>query len=129
MYMTTETDLRQALATAYRHCKPGGVALFYPDCVRENFQASSSLNGGDGEEYGLRYMDWTFDPDPTDTHYVVHFAFLLRQGNVVQLLHEQHTFGLFTQADWLRLLREVGFQPEACTTRGGGLVFLGYAGR
>jgi len=112
MYMTTESDLRQALETAYLHCKLGGVALFYPDCVRENFQASSTLNGGDGAEYALRYMDWTFDPDPTDTHYTVHFAFLLCQGNAVQLLHEQHTFGLFAQADWMRLLREVGFQPE-----------------
>jgi ubiquinone/menaquinone biosynthesis C-methylase UbiE len=31
MYMTSEEDLRAALATAYEHCKPGGVAVIAPD--------------------------------------------------------------------------------------------------
>src|SRR5687767_7503521 len=30
-YMTTESDLRQAMETAFIHCKPGGIALFVPD--------------------------------------------------------------------------------------------------
>lgn len=126
MYITTETELRQVLTTAYLHCKPGGLALFYPDCVRENFQASNTLGGGDNEGRALRYMEWTFDPDPADTHYEVHFAFLLRKGNEVQALYEQHTFGLFAQADWMRLLLETGFQPEMRTIQGRSLVFLAY---
>ena len=36
-YMATETDLRQAIETAFVHCRPGGVALFAPDHLRENF--------------------------------------------------------------------------------------------
>ena len=38
-YMTTEPDLRMAIDTAFVHCRPGGVALFAPDFVRENFRA------------------------------------------------------------------------------------------
>jgi len=34
-YMTTETDLRAAIATAFVHCRPGGAALLVPDHVRE----------------------------------------------------------------------------------------------
>src|SRR5262249_31539415 len=37
MYLTTEADLRQAMATAYQHCRPGGVAIFTPDHLRESF--------------------------------------------------------------------------------------------
>jgi SAM-dependent methyltransferase len=43
MYMTTASDLRQALATAYCHCKPGGVALFYLSGVRKTFQLSCEV--------------------------------------------------------------------------------------
>ena len=32
-YMTTESDLRKAIETAFVHCKPGGVALFCPDYI------------------------------------------------------------------------------------------------
>jgi hypothetical protein len=32
-------------------------------------------------------------------HYAVHFGFLLRKGNTVKMLYEEHTFGLFAQAD------------------------------
>lgn len=34
-YMTSEADLRAAMATAYAHLRPGGVVLFAPDYVRE----------------------------------------------------------------------------------------------
>jgi trans-aconitate methyltransferase len=37
-YMATEADLAAAITTAAAHCKPGGVALFAPDHVRENFR-------------------------------------------------------------------------------------------
>src|SRR5205085_2770976 len=74
-YMTTETDLRQAMETAFVHCQPGGTALFVPDYVRETFEPRSDHGGEDGEDgRGLRYLEWAFDPDPTDTTYEVHYA-------------------------------------------------------
>ncbi len=56
MYMTTEADLRAALATAYVNCRPGGVALFVPDFVRETFTPSTEHGGHDGEQRDLRYL-------------------------------------------------------------------------
>ena len=111
-YMATETDLRQAIETAFVHCRPGGVALFAPDHLQENFQPSTSHGGHDGKERGLRYLEWTSDLDPTDTTYEVAFAFLLREGDgTVRTAQDQHTLGLFSRAVWLRLLTEIGFHP------------------
>jgi hypothetical protein len=113
MYMTTAEELRQAMETAFVHCRPGGVALFVPDCVRESFQPATRHGGHDGEERSLRYLEWTWDPDPSDTRFVVDFAYLLRESdNVVRVEHDRHVHGLFPRAVWLHLLQEVGFDPR-----------------
>src|SRR5260370_34538130 len=36
-YLLTEADLHAAFATAFAHCKPGGVVLFAPDDTRDRF--------------------------------------------------------------------------------------------
>ncbi|HEX2093607.1 MAG TPA: class I SAM-dependent methyltransferase [Longimicrobiaceae bacterium] len=113
MYMTTEPDLRSAIETAWVHCRPGGAALFAPDHLRENFRPSTDHGGHDGEREGLRYLEWTWDPDPADTTYVVDYAYLLRESDgSVRVLHDRHVEGLFSRNDWLRLLRETGFEPS-----------------
>lgn len=95
-YMLSEDDLRQALETAYVHCRPGGVAVFEPDYVREIFAPSTSMGGHDGDGRALRYLDWTVDPDPTDTTYTSDYAFLLREAdNSVRVVHDRHLCGLF----------------------------------
>jgi SAM-dependent methyltransferase len=59
-YMTTETDLRLAIETAWVHCAPGGAALFAPDHVRETFRPPYTDHGGeDGPARALRYVEWT----------------------------------------------------------------------
>jgi SAM-dependent methyltransferase len=110
-YMATETDLHKAIETAFVHCRPGGVALFAPDYLRENFRPSTSHGGHDGKERSLRYLEWTSDQDRTDTTYEVDIAILFRSGNGrVRVAHDRHILGLFSRADWLRLLSEVGFR-------------------
>ena len=115
-YMTSETDLRRAIETAYVHCKPGGTAVIAPDYVRETFKPSTEQGGHDAaenEERALRWLMWTFDPNPNDTTYAVHFAFLLKENDTVGVEHDHHEEGLFARADWLRLFREAGFnQPK-----------------
>ena len=40
-------------------------------------------------------------------------AYLLYQdGQPIQTVHDQHRCGLFSRADWMRLLAEVGFQAS-----------------
>ena len=111
-HMTTERDLRAVLQTAYEHCRPGGVGLFVPDFVRETFVGGTDQGGNDARDRRLRFLQWIFDPDPSDTTYLVDFAILLRnrQGRA-RVVHERHTLGLFPRATWLRLLRDVGLDP------------------
>ncbi len=109
-HMTAESDLRAVMQTAYQHCRPGGVALFVPDFVRETFVAGTDQGGTDSPSRRLRFLQWIFDPDPNDTTYLVDFAILLRnQRGDVRVVHDRHILGLFPRTRWLRLLREVGF--------------------
>jgi hypothetical protein len=129
MYMTTEHELRSAMETAFVHCRPGGVAVFVPDCVRETFRPATQHGGHDGEGRGLRYLEWSYDPDPTDTSYVVDFAYLLRETDgSVRVEQDRHIFGLFARDDWLRLLSEVGFQPRIVVDAYGRDVFVAIGG-
>jgi len=119
-YMTTTHDLRLALKIAFLHCKPGGLALLVPDYVQETFEPSTDHGGTDGSNDGsndgmsaLRYLEWVYDPDSTDTTYIIDYAYLLRESNgQTRVVHDRHICGLFPRTKWLNLLREVGFQPE-----------------
>jgi SAM-dependent methyltransferase len=109
-YMTSEADLRRAMLTARLHARPGGVAIFAPDHVREHFADAVECGGHDDAQRGLRYLMWTWDPDPTDDTYVVDFSYLLReQDQPMRSVYDRHLHGLFPTATWLRLLAEVGF--------------------
>lgn len=114
MYLTTLEELRQAMTTAFVHCRPGGVALFVPDDVRETFVESTDHGGADGTGRALRYLTWAWDPDPTDTTYYVDYAYLLHEdGQPLRCVQDRHIEGLFSRADWLTLLEEVGFTATA----------------
>lgn len=114
VYMTTEADLRAAFATAFAHLRPGGVALFVPDYTRETFAERTDHGGHDGDGRNLRYLEWTRDPDPSDTTYDVDFAVLMREGDEpVRVVHDRHVEGLFGQGEWLRWLSDAGFEARA----------------
>lgn len=113
-YMTTESELRMAIESAFVHCRPGGAALFAPDFVRENFVSSTDHGGQDSATHGLRYLEWSWDPDPTDTTYCVDYAYILRTPDgATHVEHDRHVEGLFAREDWLRLLSDAGFAARA----------------
>ncbi len=113
-YMTSEADLALAMATAYRHCRAGGIALLVPDTFLESFEPGTECGGSDGAEgEGVRYLEWSHDPDPSDTVGSVEYSFLVREvDGTVRSFHETHQFGLFSRATWLRLLERAGFEAE-----------------
>lgn len=113
MYMTTIPDLRSSIETACLHCRIGGAALFVPDFTRETFKPSTDHGGRDGAGRGIRYLEWTVDPDPADHCYDVYFAMILREnGKPVRYEHDHHTEGLFSRTEWTGLMTEVGFRPK-----------------
>lgn len=87
--------------------------LFAPDHLRETFRPSTDHGGHDGAERALRYLEWTWDPDPADTTYTVDYAYVLRErdgSSRVEL--DRHIEGLFAREQWLRWLRDAGFDTR-----------------
>ena len=114
VYMTTESDVRAAIETAFVHCKPGGSALFAPDHLRETFRPSTDHGGHDDGRRGLRYLEWTWDPDPADSTYTVDYAYLLRDADgAARAECDRHVEGLFSRAEWTTWLGEAGFEARA----------------
>jgi SAM-dependent methyltransferase len=113
IYLTTAADLSRAIETAFAHCRPGGASLLAPDGFRERFRPRVSTGGHDEGNRSLRYLEWTYDPDPADTIVETDFAFLLRSGSgPAEVVHDHHTTGLFERELWLDLCRKAGFEPE-----------------
>ena len=114
-YMTTEDDLRAALATIASHCRPDGVAAVLPDFVRETYEPETEHGGEDSEDgRGFRYLAWSYDPDPDDSTYVVDHAFLMRHADGrAEVAHDRHIEGLFSRETWLRLFRDAGLDANS----------------
>lgn len=114
VYMTTRADLRAAFETAFAHVRPGGVAIFLPDCTRETLEERTRHGGHDGDARSLRYLEWTRDPDPADSTYEVDYALLLREGDgPARVVHDHHVEGVFARDEWLAWLRAAGFDAKA----------------
>jgi SAM-dependent methyltransferase len=114
-YMTSEDDLRAAVRTVYAHCRPGGVAVLVPDDIVENFVPDTECGGHDGPDgRGVRYLEWTTDPDPTDTRMTTEYAFLLRSADgTVRVAQDTHVLGLFPRQLWIDVLTDAGFTARA----------------
>lgn len=111
-YMTSRTDLANAIATAFAHTAPGGVAMFQPDFVAETFEPGTETGGSDGNERGLRYLEWRWIPESKTDTYVIDMAYLLRDLNGdVKVIHDRHLMGLFPRTVWLELISAAGFEP------------------
>ncbi len=113
-YMTSARDLRRALTTAYVHCKPGGVALFVADHTTETFKPSTNHGGHDRAGRSMRYLEWTWDPDPSDSKYLTIMVYVLSEsGKRIRYVHDQHIGGLFPHDEWIRMMSEVGFMAKS----------------
>ena len=114
-YMLTKRDLRATFKTAFLHCRPGGAALFAPDDLVETFEESVNSGGHtDDSGRGIRYLEWSSDPNPKDTTCQTDYAYILREADgEMRVEHDQHITGLFPRRTWLQLLSEAGFDAEA----------------
>lgn len=111
-YMLTEADLAAAFATAASHLDVGGTLVVVPDHVRETFAPGTGHGGTDAADgSGIRYLEWTYDPDPADDEVVTDYGYLVREADgTTSSAAETHRFGLFAQQRWVDLLGEAGFE-------------------
>ncbi len=114
-YLRTPEELAALLATARAHCRPGGVAVLMPDHVRETFEPRTEHGGGEAPDgRSARYLEWSWDPDTSDTQVRTSYTFVLREADgSVRSVTETHEFGLFARRQWLDLLQQAGFDATA----------------
>lgn len=112
-YMATEKDLLKAIQNCANHCRSGGVVLIVPDFFKETFKTSTHHGGHDADGKGLRYLDWAYDLNPTDSSYISSMVYMIRDGaHPLVVESDQHVCGLFNQETWLRLFQTAGLKPE-----------------
>jgi trans-aconitate methyltransferase len=111
-YMTSRTDLVSAIATAFAHTAPGGVALFQPDFISETFEPGTETGGRDGNGRALRDLERRGGPDSRTDVYVTDMAYMLRdESGAVEVVHDRHLMDLFPRTVWLELIAADGFEP------------------
>lgn len=127
MYATEPAAVQAALQTAAVHCRPGGTIAVLPDCVRETFTPETEHGGEDAPDgRGLRYMTWTWDPDPDDNTYLVDYAILLRERDgSVSVTQDRHVGGMFARAQWLEWFAQAGFTAHSVIDPWDRDVFIG----
>jgi SAM-dependent methyltransferase len=111
MYLLSEDDLAAAIATAHAHLKPGGAVIVLPDCVIETYTPHVESGGEDGEDgRSMRYLIWCQAPMPGAAEFHEDFLMLLRAPDgSVEAVHDRHTFGVFSRAQWQEAFRRGGF--------------------
>jgi SAM-dependent methyltransferase len=117
-YMLTEADLRAAITTAATHLEPGGVVVIAPDATAESVTFDADVGGVDATDpldgRGVRFLEWTWDPDPNDTWIQTEYSFILRERDgTITTTHESHRTGVFPEQTWQRLLADAGLAPSA----------------
>jgi SAM-dependent methyltransferase len=114
-YIIGITDLRQVIRTAAAHCKPGGIALFVPDYIKDTFGELAGGGGGGVDETGrtARFIERTWDPDAADDWVQADYEFTLHTpGTAPEVVRESHRLSAFSTDTWLRLLGEAGLASD-----------------
>jgi len=117
-YMLSESELRQAFATAYAHLEPGGVFCTYVEATPASLEQNHtfcSTHQGPGVEIAFLRND--YDPDPSDTTYEMTFVYLIRRaGKPQEIISDRHLAGIFPLETWQCLLSDAGFSVHLLET-------------
>jgi SAM-dependent methyltransferase len=109
-YMLTEEALREALATAHLHLRPGGAFLSVveldPTTFVQNKTSAWTRARGDVE---LTFIENYYDPDPHDSTYECTFLFLIREAGRLRIETDSHLAGIFPMETWRSSLEGAGF--------------------
>ncbi len=114
-YIIGTDDLRLAVETAAAHCRPGGIALFVPDHVKETFEEFTGGGGGGVDEAGrtASFSERTWDPDPDDDWIQADYEFVLRTAaDDKKVICESHRLSAFSHQTWQAELTKAGLHLD-----------------
>jgi SAM-dependent methyltransferase len=114
-YIIGTDDLRLAVEAAAAHCRPGGIALFVPDHVKETFEEFTGGGGGGVDEAGrtASFSERTWDPDPDDDWIQADYEFVLRSAaGDKKVICESHRLSAFSHQTWQAELTKAGLHLD-----------------
>ncbi|WP_245795290.1 class I SAM-dependent methyltransferase [Thioalkalivibrio denitrificans] len=110
-YMVTPADLDAAIGTARRHLKPGGVLLVVAK-TREAFFENNFCYTGAREDVEITIFENNYIPAEAPSTYEATIVYLIRQRGELSVYTDRHVLGLFSQAQWLAVLRGAGLDVK-----------------
>ncbi|HET9894752.1 MAG TPA: class I SAM-dependent methyltransferase [Streptosporangiaceae bacterium] len=114
-YVVGVGDLRAVIETAAAHCRPGGLAIFVPDYVKDTFSELTGGGGGgvDSEGRTATFSERTWDPEPADDWVQAEYEFILRDASGDRrVVHEIHRLSAYSRGTWLAELASAGLIIE-----------------
>jgi ubiquinone/menaquinone biosynthesis C-methylase UbiE len=116
-YMATLDDLRQAIQTAARHLKTGGVLLVVAK-TEETFQDNNFAYTGEKDGVHVTLLENNYINPFRPNTYNATFVYLIRRRGELTVHTDHHVLGLFAQATWESLFDAQGFSMQQTTLDG-----------
>jgi hypothetical protein len=113
-YIIGRADLDLVVKNAARHCRPGGIALFVPDYLKDTFAELTGAGGGGVDAAGrtASFTERTWDPDPDDDWVQADYEFTLSEADgSTEVITESHRLSAFSRDLWKATLGGAGFDP------------------
>jgi len=110
-HMVTLEDLQEAVLTAYKHLKPGGV-FFVVASIAEEFQENNFVYTGAKNGVEVTLFENNYIPYPDGTTYEATVVYLIRQNGELEIHSDTDTISLFSQLTWSDLLKKTGFEVK-----------------
>ncbi|MGA1842213.1 MAG: class I SAM-dependent methyltransferase [bacterium] len=110
-YMTTLPELEIAIGTACKHLKPGGVLLIVAK-TREEFRENNFCYTGTKDNEEITIFENNYIPKTDRATYEATLVYLIRRNGRLSIYTDCHTLGLFSQTEWLSLLKGAGLEVK-----------------
>ncbi len=110
-YMATMPDLETAIGVACKHLRPGGVLLVVAK-IREEFRENNFCYAGKKDNIEVTVFENNYIRKPDRSTYEATLVYLIRREGKLSVHTDHHTLGLFSQAEWLSLLKSAGLEVQ-----------------
>ncbi len=108
-YMATLLELEIAIGTACKQLKPGGTLLIVAK-TREEFRENNFCYTGTKDDVEITLFENNYIPKKDRTTYEATLVYLIRREAKLSIHTDCHILGLFSQTEWLSLLRGAGLE-------------------
>ncbi|PYZ92272.1 SAM-dependent methyltransferase [Salipaludibacillus keqinensis] len=109
MYMTTPSDLGNAVETAARHLKSDGTMLIVCQ-PKEIFQENNFAYSGTRD--GVHVTLFENNHITSAETYESVMVYLIRENRGLHVEHDKHTIGLFSEHTWLDIFKKEGLDVK-----------------